>query len=234
MPLHALADLSNASQVSSAGLANDAVTYAKMQNVSNETKLIGRGQGAFGGDPEEITLGFGLAMTATALSVVSAEAATVSTLAKRDGVGGLTAAAFTGINYTVTGTTDYGNSATWTYGTGRAFLHAKSLVPAYLAPQTLTSSASISGVFTSGSQMDLTLAHAATLTLSAVDDGGQGTVRIVIGGTGGYTLALAHSGLTMRQMGQPLSDIGGLATGQWAIIAYERAGSNLHHWVTTL
>ena len=182
------------------------------------------------------------ATTARANLGVSAEdeAATAFTLAKRDSVGGLTCTIITAPNgasfgyVTSSGVRTYSTGTTWVYGSGLAFLHAKSLVPAYLAPQTLTSSASISGVFTSGSQMDLTLAHAATLTLSAVDDGCQGTVRITIGGTGGYTLALAHSGLTMRQMGQPLSDIGGLATGQWAIIAYLRAGNNLHHWVTTL
>ncbi len=49
-------------------IANDAVTYAKMQNVSAASKLIGRGSAAGAGDPEEIALGSGLTMTGTTLS----------------------------------------------------------------------------------------------------------------------------------------------------------------------
>jgi hypothetical protein len=47
---------------------NDAVTYAKMQNVSAVSKLLGRGSAAGAGDMQEITLGSGLAMTGTTLS----------------------------------------------------------------------------------------------------------------------------------------------------------------------
>lgn len=48
-------------------IANDAVTYAKMQNVSAGSKLLGRGNSG-SGDVEEITLGSGLTMTGTTLS----------------------------------------------------------------------------------------------------------------------------------------------------------------------
>ena len=44
----------------------DAVTYAKMQNVSAGSRLLGRGAGA-GGDVEEITLGSGMSMSGSAL-----------------------------------------------------------------------------------------------------------------------------------------------------------------------
>lgn len=46
---------------------NDAVTYAKMQNVSAASKLLGRGDSG-SGDPQEITLGTNLSMSGTTLN----------------------------------------------------------------------------------------------------------------------------------------------------------------------
>ena len=58
--------------VSSSGatwtIDNDAVTYAKMQNVSAASKLLGRGSASGSGDVQEITLGDGLTMTGTTLA----------------------------------------------------------------------------------------------------------------------------------------------------------------------
>ena len=45
---------------------NNAVTYAKMQDVSAASRLLGRGSAAGSGDPQEITAGFGAAFDGTA------------------------------------------------------------------------------------------------------------------------------------------------------------------------
>jgi hypothetical protein len=47
---------------------NDAITYAKMQNVSAASKLLGRGSSGGSGDVQEISLGSGLSMSGTTLS----------------------------------------------------------------------------------------------------------------------------------------------------------------------
>jgi hypothetical protein len=48
-------------------IANDAVSYAKMQNISGASLLLGRGDSG-SGDPQEITLGTNLSITGTTLN----------------------------------------------------------------------------------------------------------------------------------------------------------------------
>lgn len=238
MPLHALADLSNASQVATAGLANDAVTYAKMQNVSVENKLIGRGAGAFGGDPEEIGLGFGLTMAATTLSVDSAEAATASTIAKRDIVGGLTCTVITAPNgasfgnVTSSGTRTFSTGTTWVYGSGLALLHAQTLVPAYVAVQTLTDAATITYNAALGNNAKVTLT--ADRTLAAITNaaaGASGTLWVIQNGTGGWALTLDA---TQRDLLGTLADIGTMAASAVAVVAWTtRDGTNFDLFITT-
>ena len=59
--------LTNATGLPTAGLVDAAVTYAKMQDVSAGSKLLGRGDSG-SGDVQEITLGANLTMTGTTLA----------------------------------------------------------------------------------------------------------------------------------------------------------------------
>ena len=56
--------------IATAGIANDAVTYAKIQNVSAASRLLGRGSASGSGDTEELTAGTGLEILTTILNVI--------------------------------------------------------------------------------------------------------------------------------------------------------------------
>lgn len=90
--------------IATAGIANDAVTYAKIQNVSAASKLLGRGSAAGAGDVEEITLGSNLSMSGTTLSATDTVGIT--------SLNSLTAAAQTlevdtgGTDFTITSSVD--------------------------------------------------------------------------------------------------------------------------------
>ncbi len=56
-----------------------AVTYAKMQDVSAASRLLGRGSASGAGDPEEITLGTGLSMSGTTVNAHAQSHAITST-----------------------------------------------------------------------------------------------------------------------------------------------------------
>lgn len=57
-----------------ATIVNDAVTYAKMQNISAASRVLGRGSLGGAGDTEELTIGSGLTITGTVLDAVAGAA----------------------------------------------------------------------------------------------------------------------------------------------------------------
>mgnify|MGYP000122439633 CR=1 FL=1 len=68
-------DVTISGSVSAITIDNTAVTYAKMQNVSAASKLLGRGSAAGSGSPQEITIGAGLTMSGTTLTASGATVA---------------------------------------------------------------------------------------------------------------------------------------------------------------
>lgn len=73
---------------------NDAITYAKMQNVSAASKLLGRGSAAGAGDVQELTLGTNLSMSGTTInasgSIGGTTGSTDNAIIRADGTGGST------------------------------------------------------------------------------------------------------------------------------------------------
>jgi hypothetical protein len=67
-----------------ATIANDAVTYAKMQNVSAAGVLLGRGATLGSGEVQQISLGTGLAINATTLSVSNIQATQITGILPSD------------------------------------------------------------------------------------------------------------------------------------------------------
>jgi hypothetical protein len=59
---------------------NNAVTYAKVQDVSAASRLLGRGSAAGAGDPEEISLGANLSMAGTVLSASGGAGSSATTV----------------------------------------------------------------------------------------------------------------------------------------------------------
>lgn len=68
LPFAFTGDVTRPADSNAQTIANDAVTYAKMQNVSAASRLLGRGSAAGAGDPEEITLGTNLSFSGTTLN----------------------------------------------------------------------------------------------------------------------------------------------------------------------
>ena len=69
LPFAFTGDVTRPADSNAQTIANDAVTLAKIQNATANSKLLGSGSAGSGADYSEITLGSGLSMTGTTLSV---------------------------------------------------------------------------------------------------------------------------------------------------------------------
>jgi hypothetical protein len=107
-------DVTKAAGGTSQTIASSAVTYAKIQDISAASRLLGRGAGAGAGVTQEISLGTGLSMSGTTLSASAA-----GTVTSVDASGGTTGMTFSGGPVTTTGTlTLAGTLAVANGGTG--------------------------------------------------------------------------------------------------------------------
>ena len=107
-------DVTKAAGGTSQTIASSAVTYAKIQDISAASRLLGRGAGAGAGVTQEISLGTGLSMSGTTLSASAA-----GTVTSVDASGGTTGMSFSGGPVTTTGTlTLAGTLAVANGGTG--------------------------------------------------------------------------------------------------------------------
>jgi hypothetical protein len=92
-------DVTKAAGGTAQTIATSAVTYAKIQDISAASRLLGRGAGAGAGVAQEISLGTGLSMSGTTLSASAAGSVT-----SVDASGGTTGLTFSGGPVTTTGT----------------------------------------------------------------------------------------------------------------------------------
>jgi hypothetical protein len=75
----------DAGAVGTTELAGDAVTYAKIQNVSAASRLLGRGSASGAGDVEELTLGTNLSLSGTTLNAAASVTIGSASVAFTDG-----------------------------------------------------------------------------------------------------------------------------------------------------
>lgn len=114
-------------------VTTDAVTYAKMQNVSAASKLLGRGDSG-SGDPQEITIGSGLAMTGTTLSATGSGGGTLDEDYHR-------ASTYIQPNSTSLSNSHAGHTGVTTVGTAAAAMETEGPYLAFASAATLNSDA---------------------------------------------------------------------------------------------
>lgn len=94
--------------IATANIDNDAVTFAKMQNSSGASKILGRGSASGAGDFEELTISTGLTLTGTVLTSSIGTYGAVAAWCRMNGTGTPAITASAGItSVTDNGVGDY-------------------------------------------------------------------------------------------------------------------------------
>ena len=133
-----------------AALANDLITYAKIQNVSAASKILGRGDSG-SGDVQEITLGANLTMTGTTLAAT--------------GGGGSSAGSTGNIQYSSDGAGGFGAETVLTYSTANNEL----TVPALFVTDDIALQGDISPTQLTANQNDYAPTNNATASRFRLD-----------------------------------------------------------------
>lgn len=207
------------------------VTYAKMQDVSAASRLLGRGSAAGSGDPEEIAIGTGLTLSGTTLS--STNTGTVTSVAASGGTTGLT---FGGSPITSSGTLTVSGTLVVANGGTGATTAAGARVA--ILPALATNANKVLTV--NGGETDVAWTTPTTGTVTSIDAAGGTTGLTFSGGpvtssgtlTAGGTLVVANGGTgATTAAGARASLLPSFATNAGKVLAVN-AGATDAEWIT--